>query len=377
MTSTPTPAPYLYADRQHDLDDAVAAMRAAPVVAVDTEADSRHRYPEKLCLVQLSDGERVFLVDTLADLDFGGLCAVLEDPRVEKTLHGADFDVRGINRDLGACAAPCYDTHIAAKFLGLDRLSLSGLLEDVLGVAIPKNQSLQRSDWSKRPLPPDALDYAAADVAHLVALSAAVKERVRALGREAWVAEECERLASVRYVPPDPETAHLAVKGSRDLDPRGLAVLKELCAFREGEARRLNRPPGFVLSAQALVFLAAHPDADLDAVPGLGRKNARRYARGIWRALARGAAAEPYVRPRPAGPPVPRLDREQSARLARLKAWRTARGAELSLDPALLWAMRSLERIAADPAAFDAELDSPDVRRWQRALFAGGLRSAL
>ena len=181
MTSTPTPAPYVYADRQPDLDGAVAAMRAAPVVAVDTEADSRHRYPEKLCLVQLSDGERVFLVDTLADLDFGGLCAVLEDPRIEKTLHGADFDVRGINRDLGACAAPCYDTHIAAKFLGLDRLSLSGLLEDVLGVAIPKNQSLQRSDWSKRPLPPDALDYAAADVAHLVALSGAVKERVRAL----------------------------------------------------------------------------------------------------------------------------------------------------------------------------------------------------
>ena len=369
--------PYALIDRQRDLDAALAALASAPALAVDTEADSRHRYPEKVCLIQLSDGVRTYLVDALAGLDCSALGRLFRNPRLPKILHGADYDLRCLDRDFGFAFANCYDTSIAARFAGLERFGLAPLLEDVLGVSIPKDQRLRRADWSRRPLPPDALAYAAADALHLPALRDALDDRLRALGRREWVAEEHLRLAEVRHVPPDPEAAFLSVKGAHALDGRALAVLKALCAFRESEARRLNRPPGYVLSAQALVFLAANPGADLAKVPGLGPKLARRYGRAIRAALAEGKAAPPEERPRPQAPFPPRMTKEESAMLSRLKKWRAGLGADLRLDPSLLWPMRSLERLARAPRALDAELQAPEIRAWQRAQFAASLRKEL
>ena len=370
-------ATYVFADSQAALDEAVSAMRAASVVGVDTEADSRHRYPEKVCLVQLSDGERTYLVDTLADLDYDGLGRLLADPAVEKVLHGADFDIRGLDRDFRFPLAPCYDTSIAARFVGLERVGLASLLDELLGVSIPKDHRLQRADWSRRPLGAEALDYAASDVAHLGELRAALDERLRGLGRAGWVAEEFERLTEIRYVPPDPATAHLSVKGSRDLDTRALAVLKSLFDYREVEARRMNRPPGYIVPAEALVFMSANPQSELTDVPSLGPSAVRRFGQGIRKAIRAGVNAEPLQRPRSSRPPLLRATREQAARLSMLKRWRTKLGAELALDPSLLWPMRSLERLAREPGALESELESSEVRRWQRAQFEDSLRKAL
>ena len=368
---------YALIDGQRDLDAAVAALADAPALAVDTEADSRHRYPEKVCLIQLSDGVETYLVDALAGLDCGELGRAFANPRVRKILHGGDYDLRCLDRDFGFAFANCYDTSIAARFAGLERFGLAPLLEDLLGVSIPKDQKLRRADWSRRPLPPDALAYAAADALHLPALRDALDARLRALGRRDWVAEECARLAEVRHAPPDPETAFLSVKGAHALDERALAVLKALWTFREREARRLNRPPGYILSAQALVFLAANPSADLAKVPGLGPVLIRRYGRAIRAALAAGKAAPPELRPRSEGPFVPRMTKPESAALARLKKWRAGLGAELRLDPALLWPPRSLERLARAPQSLDAELQAPEIRAWQRKEFAASLRAEL
>ena len=364
-------------DSQRGLNAAVAALASAPALAVDTEADSRHRYPEKVCLIQLSDGAETYLVDALADLDYGGLGRAFRDPRVQKILHGGDYDLRCLDRDFGFAFVNCYDTSIAARFAGLERFGLAPLLEDLLGVSIPKDQKLRRADWSRRPLSPDALAYAAADALHLPALRDALDDRLRSLGRQDWVAEENARLAEVRHAPPDPETAFLSVKGASALDERALAILKTLCAFRESEARRLNRPPGYILSAQALVFLSANPDADLAKAPGLGPVLVRRYGRAIRAALAEGKAAPPERRPRTEGPFVPRMTKAESAALARLKKWRANLGADLRLDPSLLWPMRSLERLARAPQSLDAELQAPEIRAWQRKQFAAALRAAL
>lgn len=361
---------------QRELDAAVAALASAPALAVDTESDSRHRYPEKVCLIQLSDGAETHLVDALAGLDYGGLGRAFADARAQKILHGGDYDLRCLDRDFGFAFANCYDTSIAARFAGLERFGLASLLEDLLDISIPKDQKLRRADWSRRPLLPDALAYAAADALHLPALRDALDDRLRALGRRDWVAEECARLAEVRHAPPDPETAFLSVKGAYALDERALAILKALWTFREGEARRLNRPPGYILSAQALVFLSANPNADLAKVPGLGPVLVRRYGRAIRAALAEGKAASPEIRPRAEGPFVPRMTKPESALLARLKKWRAGLGAELRLDPSLLWPMRSLERLARVPQSLDAELQSAEIRAWQRKEFAASLRAA-
>ncbi len=327
--------------------------------------------------MQLSDGSRSYLVDTLAGLDYDALGRLFLDASVQKVLHGGDFDLRGLHRDFGFTFANCYDTSIAARFAGIERFGLASLLEELLDVRIPKDQRLRRADWSRRPLEDEALAYAVADVAHLPRLRDVLDERLCALGRESWAGEECERLTDVRYTPPDPDTAWLSVKGAHVLDGKGLAVLKPLYEFREAEALRLDRPPGYVLPAQALVYLAAHPDAALERVPGLGPMLVRRYGRGIRAAVRAGMASPPLQRPRPPQPLFPRMTKPETARLTRLKRWRAGLGDQLEVDPSILWPMRSLERLARAPGSVDAECVSAEVRGWQRERFAESLRREL
>ena len=241
---------------QAELDRAMRAIARADRVGVDTEADSRHHYPEKVCLVQVAAAGRAYVIDPLARLDLTALGRVLANPAVEKILHGADFDLRGLNRDWGFTVRGLYDTNLAAKMAGLERLGLAALIEDLLGVTIPKDLRLRRADWSRRPLTAEALGYAVEDVVHLGAVRDAIDSKLAALGRRGWAAEEFSRIEEVRYEPPDPDTAFLAVKGTRALDGKGLAVLKELFAVREAEARRADRPPAFVIPAEAMVYLA-------------------------------------------------------------------------------------------------------------------------
>jgi ribonuclease D len=369
-------SPYTFVDDDASLRGALRAIGAASTLGIDTEADSRHHYPEKVCLVQVGTGDRVYLIDSLAKIDLSPLGAALADPSKQKLLHGADFDLRGLNRDWGFEVRNLYDTNVAARFAGLERFGLAALIEDLLGLVIPKEQRLQRADWSRRPLAQDALDYAAGDVIHLPAVRDALDAKLAALGRTEWVREEFQRFEEIRYVPPDPETVFLSVKGTRGLNGKQLAVLKELYAFREGEARRLNRPTAFVLTPEAMAFLSTDPTADLADTPGLGPSGIQRMAKGIKAALRAGTRAKPVLRP-PSAQPFRRPTPEQTGRLARLKAWRVSLGEAQSLDPSLLWPMRSLERLAREPGSLDAELASAEVRAWQQHEFTDALRKTL
>ena len=192
---------YTLVDDPRALEQALRDIGAAERLGVDTEADSRHHYPEKVCLVQVATSRSAYVIDPLAIDDLSALGRVLADPHVEKVLHGADYDLRGLDRDFGFGIKPLYDTNVAARLAGLERFGLAALMEDVLGVVIPKQAALQKSDWSRRPLRPEALSYAAEDVVLLGALRDNLDERLGRLGRQAWTAEECERLSEVRYSP--------------------------------------------------------------------------------------------------------------------------------------------------------------------------------
>ena len=171
-------SPYTFVDDDASLRGALRAIGAASTLGIDTEADSRHHYPEKVCLVQVGTGDRVYLIDSLAKIDLSPLGAALADPSKQKLLHGADFDLRGLNRDWGFEVRNLYDTNVAARFAGLERFGLAALIEDLLGLVIPKEQRLQRADWSRRPLAQDALDYAAGDVIHLPAVRDALDAKL-------------------------------------------------------------------------------------------------------------------------------------------------------------------------------------------------------
>lgn len=368
---------YVWVNDPKGLRDAVTSISSATRLGVDTEADSRHHYPEKTCLIQVVANDRVFIIDPLADIDVGAFREMFEWSEVEKIFHGADFDLRGLNRDWGFELKGVYDTNTGARFAGLERFGYAALIEDLLGPIIAKDQRLQRSDWSKRPLTEAALEYAAADVIYLGEVRDAIDERVAKLGRSAWVTEELERLEQIRYTPPDPDSAYLSVRGSHKLDGRGLSVLKALWELREAEARRLDRPTAFVISAETLIAIATEPEVDLAEVKGLGQQTRRRLGSSIARAVKAGLTADPLKRAPGRTPFRPRPSAQEAERLTKLKEWRIAEGEKLSMDPSLLWPMRSLERLAREPEKFDEELESSEIRRWQRGEFQAAVRHTL
>ena len=357
--------------------DVCRALERSSRIAVDTEADSMHHYPERVCLVQVATPEATYLLDPLALRDLSPLAPVLANPGVLKLLHGADYDIRGLNRDWGLTFTNLFDTHIAGRFLGLERVGLAGLLQDLLNVEIPKDRKIQRADWSKRPLDDEALQYAAADVHHLFALHDAMVERLRTRGRLPWVEEECRRLTEVRYTPQDLPATVLALPESRKLDSRQRAVLLALYRFREAQARRIDRPPSHVLPPAALAAVAADPAAPLEAASGMNIKLAKRYGQGIRSAVREGLSGPPLVRPAPTLPPRGRPTQSQLRRLLALKAWRSTEAKALGVDVSLVWPMRSLERLARDPETLPDELGAPEVRAWQRERFRASLARAL
>lgn len=358
---------------------AMEAVSGAARIGLDLESNGFFRYPERVCLVQVSAPAGAFVIDPLAVEDLSALGDALANPRVETILHSGSYDVVSLDRDWGFRLGRIFDTQIAAAFTGIRRLGLAPVLESVLGVSIPKEKNLQRSDWSVRPLSEKALSYAAGDVLHLFDLRDALGDKLRRLGRERWAEEECRRLAASRYEKPDPEMAVFNVKGWRSLDARGLAILKALVEYREDQAAVTGRPPFRVVPDMALAALAAKPNSDLRQVRGIGRYARGRLAAGIRKAIADGKAAEP-VRP----PPAPRRNRMSRAetavagrRLSALKAWRSEIGKSLDLDPALIWPMAVLQRVARNPDALEDELHSEEVRDWQRAEFGDSIREAL
>ena len=372
--------PYTLVTDQQGLAEAVDVCRSARSIAIDTESDSRHRYPERVCLVQLGASGRVFIIDPLAVEDMSPLGSVLADASIEKQLHGADYDLRGLHRDWGFTLANIFDTYVVARLAGLEQVGLGSLLGEVLSVDIPKDPRLQKQDWSRRPLTDEALAYAASDVAYLGALRDALAAKLEVKGRSAWAAEEFERLELVRYVRPDPETALFDMKEARGLDGRGLAVLKALVDYRQDAAVRATRPPAFLIPGPAMAALAANPSMNPAEAPSMTPGSLRRFGDGIRRAIKDGLRAPEIQRPpqdRPRGPRPSRAEQARAKdRLQKLKAWRTAEALRLEVDPALVWPMRSLERLARDPSLVADESATPDARHWQVKEFAESLAKA-
>ena len=349
----------------------IDGIGAGPL-ALDTEADSFHHYREKVCLVQLSAGERHALVDPLADVELAPLAEPLARPGLRKILHGADYDVRLLWRDFGLVVSGLTDTMIAARLTGEPAFGLAALLAKHLGITLDKSH--QRADWSKRPLSPPMRAYAIADTRHLDALAAILDERLRALGRDSWAEEEYARLSSMRWrdrSAEDPE-AFRRTKGSKALGSAALAVLREVWLWRDATARRRDRPPFKVLHDETLVALAkAAPEsigalAEVKGVPdSLVRSPA---AAELVDAARRGAACPEAERPEVRVEVRERLSAAVETRVARIKERRDAIALDLALDPTAIASRGVVEEMAKRWEAGDDPWSVPELRGWQIGL---------
>jgi ribonuclease D len=363
-----------------ELERFVADLHGCTALALDSEADGLHHYTVKVCLVQIAtERGAAVLVDPLACRDLTALGPLLADARVTKVLHGADYDVTSLKRDFGLRFEGLFDTMIAARLLGRRELGLQAVAAAELGVALSKDN--QRDDWSRRPLSPQQEEYALADVRHLLALHARLRDALVACGRLDWVLEECQAVSALEPAARATETdGFLRVKGAGRLSRRALAVLREVWTWREGLAEAADLPPFRVLSTEPLLALAEKApgnEAELRAVRGLSPA-ARRHSTELLAAIARALALPerelPHM-PRNARPVIPEAVR---TRIDALRAWRTGAAAQLDLDASIVLPQRLLDKVAeAGPRQLDELAVLPGLRRWRVETFGPGLLQAL
>ena len=251
------------------LGKAEAAIRSAREIAVDTEYDSFRYFRDRLCLIQVQTGEKTWLIDPLAGLDFAFLGEVLNDPAVRKILHAGDNDIRILKRDYGFAFRNVFDTHRAASLLGIRQLALGKLLETYLGVTLEKK--MQRSRWDLRPLREEQLDYAALDTAHLPELAQRLDRELREKGLE----KEAERVfagmtAVVWQSKILDRLAHRRLPGFATLTAEQKERLRKLFRWRFEKAQEIDRALFMIVPDQHLVALARLEQASLDSMAGVG-----------------------------------------------------------------------------------------------------------
>ncbi|HEX6926870.1 MAG TPA: ribonuclease D [Longimicrobiaceae bacterium] len=371
---------YEYIDSPGRLARVVQRLAGEPLLGVDTEAAGYHRYLDRISLVQISSRRENFLIDPVAIEDLSPIGPLLSDRAIEKVLHDADYDLRILDRDLGLSIAGLFDTQIAAAFLGERSLGLGALVERYLGPVLPK--AYQRADWAERPLSEGMKEYAATDTAYLPALRDRLREELIKMDRLRWAEEEFQRREATRWIEPgDGREAFLRVKGARELTPRGLAILRELYAWREEVARERDQATFRVISNQALVELSLRPPTsqrELAEIKGVGGGLIERRGQEIVAAIRRGLELAEEELPR--FPPGRRWERdpEVEARAERLRAARTRRAEDLDLDPGFLMPRAMLEEVARQNPASVAELQGiPEIRRWQVEALGDALLEAL
>jgi ribonuclease D len=347
-----------------DLAALILKVNAAERVALDTEADSLHSYREKLCLLQISVPAAInardyndVIVDPLAGIDLEPLRQALEPKEI--VLHGADYDLRMLQRGLNFIACKIFDTTIAARLLGIREFSLVALVKRYFGMELPKGS--QKANWAKRPLPTRMAEYSLNDVHHLLPLAEKLEADLDRYERRDWLRQSCERAieqAAVARVRNEDELWR--VRGSGALRGRAAAVLRALWQWREREAEMVDRPPFHILQNEKLLDAAVSFDSG--SVPDYKHFSHRR--RQAFRETARSALQSPesdwpVLRRRFGTRPTADMMR----RAEELRRRRDRSAEELGLEPSFIAARSALESIAADGARADSLLVP-----WQRKL---------
>lgn len=350
-------------DTDSKLADFLSRLKKAKWVSVDTEADSLHAYPEKLCLIQVSIEDEDQLIDPLSKTDFAPLWAELK--KHELIFHAADYDLRLLRKGPNFVPTAIFDTMLAARLLGERQFGLHNLVSKFLGIHLEKGS--QTADWARRPLTPKMEAYARNDTHYLKPLADLLRAQLIEKGRLAWHQESCAQLIAECSEIPPADTEPWRIRGSNRLTPLGLAVLRELWKWREKEALAANKPPYFILAHEVLLDIAEAAGSDRELKElfprHLSQRRQMELVKAVERALALSSDQHPVVRrfhaPRPSAAEKRRFDalRERRDKVAE----------ELQIDPTLIASRAMLGLLAHDWDRHSAEL-----MNWQRELLQGG-----
>jgi ribonuclease D len=352
-------------DDDDQLSELIGRLSVVPRYAMDTEFHRERTYFPRLALVQLAADGDIALVDPLR-CDISKLAALFATDAVA-VLHAAQQDLDVLTHACGTVPSQIYDTQLAAGFLGYSTPSLVSLLLGELRVSAAKGDRL--TDWLRRPLTDNQREYAAADVAHLLALHDRLDERLAAVGRQQWVADACEELRTRPVSGNDPSTAWTRIKDVRSLRPKARGVAKALGEWRERRAMAIDSPVRQVLPDLALLGIAQrqpHTVAELAHARGVDERHTKSptLSREILDAVERGLAD---------GAELPAaenddLDRQMRPAVTLVSAWISDLARKQHIDTALLATRQDLVALLRGDA--DARLTTG----WRAELVGDGVK---
>ncbi len=331
------------------------------IIAVDLEADSMHCFAEKICLIQVAEKD----IDPFEISDMSPFVAILEDPCIVKVFHGSDFDVRNLDRQWGVRIQNLFDTQIACRFLNIEKQGLGDLLERFFQVTTDKR--FQKYNWAVRPLPHEMIAYALGDVAYLIQLHDILVKELMDKKRLAWVREECDIQAQVRYESPHTPPLFRRFKGAGKLDRKSLAVLENLLLLRQKIAQKKDVPLYKIMSNDAIGIMARvrpRNAAQILQAKALSKKQAAMYADACLEAVRKALDI-----PTEELPEYPRQHRQPASekirqRTRQLKKLRQHISARLQMDPGFVLNNKTITAIAESHSE-PIDLQACGMKNWQ------------
>jgi len=370
----PLPNPILVTHPKQ-LGELTRALRKQPIIAVDTESNSLFAYRERVCLIQFSIPSGDYLVDPLAIEDLSPLGSVFASPEIEKVFHAAEYDLLVMKRDFGFSFANLFDTMLAARILGREKVGLGNLLEDEFGVKLEKK--FQKRDWGRRPLSQAMLNYARMDTHYLIQLRDVLKGELKKVDRWALAAEDFQRLTRLNGNGPAPKPTDIwRMNGARDLTLRQATILNQLAEYRQSWAEKINKPLFKVIGDKTLIEIAVRgPQSQkaLGKIHGMTENQVRRHGKAILAAVRRGAEIEP-LRP----PKRVRLSEDYLIRLETLKEWRKRAAQKMGVESDVVLPRDLMVEIARkNPPTFKALSAIMKDTPWRLENFGSKIQSLL
>src|SRR3954469_21071228 len=354
---TTRPLTYELLDQPGSLTPLLHAMARVDEVALDTEADNMYHYKTRVCLLQFLVKGEVFLLGVLTPgLKLEPLWKVLAKKHL--IMHGSDFDLRLLHDLCRFQPQSLFDTMLAAQLLGRSRIGLASLLDDHFGVQLDKDG--QKANWSKRPLTPKLLNYAALDVWHLPALRDILTRELVKLNRIEWLDQQCRAQIKAGFEGFAPATEHdWRIGRSERMRGAGLAVLHAVWHWREAQAQRLDTPP-FKVCGNALLLKIAEAaemgesEETIFSNIHLGKRHERIFP-SLAAAIRAGLARDPKTLPRRPGrdPNHVSLTQAEIEFQDRIRADRDRVAAKLGIEATLIANRSQLAQIARQPGKLD------------------------
>jgi ribonuclease D len=369
-----------FIQNEADLDTLVHLARKADAVALDTEFVWERTYYPQLGLIQIAlSDEDCYLIDPIAIKNLQPLGKLLSDRGVIKILHDAPQDLTILQRATGATPQNIFDTRLAAGFSNLSAtLSLVNLVQELLDITLSKEET--RTNWLQRPLSDEQTRYALDDVRYLRAIRVVLLNRIIGPKIKSWLQEELNLLNNpASYSGPPDNERYQKIRGHSHLDRQGLAILKNLTTWREGVARKTDRPRGHVISDATLLEIARQKPKTTIALREqirLSEKAAAKYGATI------SAIIESTSKQRPSTYPDPhlsvRLSKNDKMRMENLNKLIALKCELLGIAPSLLGNTSELKRLVK--TLNSTKKNEPDQLRqtdgWRKHFFEDFLRQS-